>query len=98
MNQKSPEIAAPSKQHIAMGLEDAAFHKDAAVTEEVPLTLLIELKQQFGQVARHFHVYTSVSPGRGREETDNDLRVCQFKKVKSKRLLFLLFGSVIPNI
>lgn len=68
VNQKSPEIAAPSKQHITMGFEDTAFDKDAAVTEEVPLTLLVELKQQFGQVAGHFHVCTSVSLFSKREE------------------------------
>ena len=67
VNQKSPEIAAASKQHIAMGFEDAAFDEDAAVTEEVPLALLIELKQQFGHVAWHLHDYTSASPAREKE-------------------------------
>lgn len=71
VNQKSPEIAAASKQHIAMGFEDTAFDEDAAVTEEVPLALLIELKQQFGHVAWHFHDYTSVSPAR---ETERESR------------------------
>lgn len=80
VNQQSPEIAAPSKQHITVGLEDTTFDKDAAVTEEVPLTLLIELKQQFGQVARHLHVYTTVSPARKREE-----------RVYSKRLILDFF-------
>ncbi len=68
VNQKCPEISAPSKQHITVGLEDTAFHKDAAVAEEVPLPLLIELKQQFGQIARHFHVSAPVSPAREKEE------------------------------
>lgn len=56
MNKKSPKIAAPSKQHITVGFEDTAFDEDAAVTEEVPLPLLIQLKKQLGQVERHFHV------------------------------------------
>lgn len=71
VNQKSPEVAAASKQHIAMGFEDTAFDEDAAITEEVPLALLIELKQQFGHVAWHFHDYTSVSPAR---ETERESR------------------------
>lgn len=41
-----------------MSLEDAALDEDAAVTEEVSLALLVELQQQLGQVAGHFHVYT----------------------------------------
>lgn len=41
MNEKSPKIAAPSEQHITMGFEDTAFDEDAAVTEEIPLPLLI---------------------------------------------------------
>lgn len=45
VNQKSPKVATARKQHVTMGLEDTALHKDAAVTEEVPLTLLIELKK-----------------------------------------------------
>lgn len=68
VNKKSPEVATPCEQHITMGLEDTTLNKDAAVTEEVPLTLLIELKQQFGQVAGHIHVYTSVNPARERKE------------------------------
>lgn len=80
MNQKSPEVAASSKQHITMSFEDAALNKDATVTEEVTLTLLIELEQQFGQIARHFHVYALVGPAWKREERDNSLRGhCQFK-------------------
>ncbi|TNN87999.1 hypothetical protein EYF80_001580 [Liparis tanakae] len=50
VNQKSPEVSAPSKQHVPMGLEDPAFNQDAAVAEEVPLALLIELQQQLGQI------------------------------------------------
>lgn len=57
MNKKSPEVAAPSKQHITVGFEDSAFYEDAAITEEVPLALLIQLKKQLGQVERHFHDY-----------------------------------------
>lgn len=64
MNQKRSKVATPSKQNIPMGLEDTALNKDAAVTEEVPLTLLIELKKQFGQVARHLHGYTLVGSAR----------------------------------
>lgn len=55
MNKKSPEIAAPSKQHVPVGFKDTALDQDAAVTEEVPLPLLIQLKKQLGQVERHFH-------------------------------------------
>lgn len=44
VNEKSPEVATPSKQHVAVGFEDAALHQDAAVTEEVSLALLVELK------------------------------------------------------
>lgn len=62
VNEKSPEVAAPSKQHVAVGFEDAALHQDAAVTEEVSLALLIELEQQFRQVTGHFHVDASVRP------------------------------------
>ena len=69
MNQKSPKVATPCKQHVTMGLEDTALNKDAAVTEEVPLTLLIEFKEQFGQVARHVHVYTPGGSAR-RERKD----------------------------
>ena len=68
VNQQSSEVAATSKQHIAMGLENTALDKDAAVTEEVSLSLLIELKQQFGQVAGHLHVWTSVTPARERKD------------------------------
>lgn len=76
MNQKRLEIAAPSKQHIAVGLEDTAFDQDAAVTEEASLTLLIELIQELRQVARHLHVYTSVSPAKkGRERQLKDVSV-----------------------
>lgn len=57
MNKKSPEIAAPSKQHIPVGFEDTAFDQDAAVAEEVPLSLLVQLKKQLGQVERHVHLY-----------------------------------------
>lgn len=64
VDQEGSEVAAAREQHVAMGLEDAAFNEDAAVTEEVPPALLIELQQQFGQVARHFHVCTSATPGR----------------------------------
>lgn len=45
VNQKSPEVAAPSEQYITMSFEDTALNKDATVTKEVPLTLLIEFKQ-----------------------------------------------------
>lgn len=62
VNKKSPEIAASSEQDITVGFEDTALHQDAAVAEEVSLTLLIQLEQQFGQVAGHFHVCTSASP------------------------------------
>lgn len=62
VNEKSPEVATPSKQHVAVGFEDAALHQDAAVTEEVSLALLVELKQQLWQVTGHFHVDTSVRP------------------------------------
>lgn len=55
MNKKSPEIAAPSKQHITVGFEDTALDEDAAITKEVPLALLVQLKKQLGQVERHFH-------------------------------------------
>lgn len=60
VNEKSPEVAAPSKQHVAVSFEDAALHQDAAVTEEVSLALFIELEQQFRQVTGHFHVDASV--------------------------------------
>lgn len=74
MNKKSPEIAASSEQDITVGFEDTALHQDAAVAEEVSLTLLIQLEQQFGQVAGHFHVCTSARPA---EERDNHY-VCDF--------------------
>lgn len=60
VNKESPEVAAPSKQHIPVGFEDAALHQDAAVTEEVSLALLVELEQQFWQVTRHFHLQHSL--------------------------------------
>lgn len=68
MNQKSPKISTPSKQHVAVGLEDTALNKDAAVTEEVSLALFIELKQKFGQIAGHLHVYALDNPARERRD------------------------------
>lgn len=62
VDEKSPEVAAPSKQHVTVGFEDAALHQDTAVTEEVSLALLVELEQQFRQVTSHFHVDVSVRP------------------------------------
>ena len=58
MNQKSPEVATSSKQDIAMCFKDSPFDQDAAVAEEVSLTLFIELTEQFGQVVGHIHPST----------------------------------------
>ena len=55
MHQKSTEVAAPSKQHVAVSLEYPSLHQDATVTEVVSLALLVQFPQQLGQVARHFH-------------------------------------------
>lgn len=68
MNQKSPKVATPRKQHVTMSLEHTALHEDAAVTEEVPFTLLVKLKEEFGQVARHVHVAPQEDLSGGREK------------------------------
>jgi hypothetical protein len=41
VDEQGAEVAAISKQNVPVRLEDAPFHDDAAVAEEVPLPLLI---------------------------------------------------------
>ena len=55
VNEQGAEVAAVGKQDVPVGLEDPPFHDDAAVAEEVPLPLFIQLPQELGIIGLHLH-------------------------------------------
>lgn len=45
---RAREVAAAGKQDVPVGLGRSAFHDNAAVAEEVPLPLFVQLPQELG--------------------------------------------------
>ena len=65
VNEQGAEVAAVGKQDVPVGLEDPPFHDDAAVAEEVPLPLFIQLPQELGIIGLHLHFSTSCCCSKG---------------------------------